>query len=123
PLAVGIPGSVAAYEWAIQNFGKKHLADVINPVADLADNGFAIDAYYAKKLAGTQRLIAHFPETQRILGSVHKPGDILKQPDLAATYRHIATDGSNYIYKGGFALTVADWMSKNGGIITDADFA
>jgi gamma-glutamyltranspeptidase / glutathione hydrolase len=50
-------------------------------------------------------------------------GDILKQPDLAATYRSIAAHGSDWFYRGPFAQAVAHWMKQNGGILTEQDFA
>src|SRR5262249_54801437 len=54
-LAVGIPGSVAAYEYALKNFGSKSLRSVILPAADLADRGFAVDDKYFKKLSSTAK--------------------------------------------------------------------
>ncbi|CAN5518033.1 gamma-glutamyltransferase [soil metagenome] len=127
PLAVGIPGSVAVYEHAMQQFGKKKFADVLLPAADLAQRGFAIDEKYAKKLAGTAAQIGQFPETKRILlnsdGKPRQAGDVLKQPELAETYRGIAAHGSEYFYRWPFAKSVGDWMSKNGGIVTESDFS
>src|SRR6476469_3292409 len=49
-LASGIPGSIAAYEYALQHFGTRQLADVIHPAADLAERAFTIDDKYAQKL-------------------------------------------------------------------------
>ena len=126
-LASGIPGTIAAYEYALQHFGTRQLADVINPAADLAERGFTIDDKYAQKLLGTATRIARFPETQRILfkpdGAPYHEGEILKQPDLARTYRAIGANGSNWFYRGPFAKAVAEWMNHNDGIITEADFA
>jgi gamma-glutamyltranspeptidase/glutathione hydrolase len=49
-------------------------------------------------------------------------GDLLKQPDLARTYRAIAQQGSAWFYRGPFAQAVETWMKGNGGLITAADF-
>jgi gamma-glutamyltranspeptidase/glutathione hydrolase len=126
-LAVGIPGSVAAYEYALKNFGTKTIAAVITPAADLAERGFPIDERYAKKIALTAKKIALFDETRRILlTSDGKPlvaGDTLKQSDLARTYRAIAAEGSQHFYRGKFASQVANWMRQHGGIVTESDFA
>jgi gamma-glutamyltranspeptidase/glutathione hydrolase len=127
PLAVGIPGSVAVFEHAVKTYGKKPLRELIEPAADVADKGFAIDAHYAAKLKTTAREIAAFPETARILlkpdGTPLNAGDALRQPDLARTYRAIADHGADYFYRGPFAKSLARWMADNGGIITEADFA
>jgi gamma-glutamyltranspeptidase/glutathione hydrolase len=127
PLAVGIPGSVAVYEYAVKNFGKKPLADAIAPAADVADKGFAIDAPYAVRLRATHVAIERFPATAAILlkegGKPYGIGETLVQKDLARTYRSIADQGADYFYKGGFARSVAEWMRDNGGIIVAGDFA
>lgn len=126
PLAVGIPGSIAVYEYALQHFGNKKLADVILPAADLAETGFVIDDGYAKKLLVTAKKLARFPGTARILlkpdGLPWANGETLKQPDLARTYRALASEGSSWFYRGDFAKVVGQWMKSNGGIISDADF-
>src|SRR5687768_774265 len=100
PLASGIPGSVAVYQYATKNFGKKPLRELITPAADVAERGFAIDSRYATKLRGSARDIARFPESARILlksdGTPLADGDTLRQGDLARTYRGIADQGGDY---------------------------
>ncbi|MEA2711575.1 MAG: gamma-glutamyltranspeptidase / glutathione hydrolase [Phycisphaerales bacterium] len=127
PLASGVPGSVAVYEHAVKNFGKRPLRDLFLPAADVAERGFGISENYAAKLKGSAREIARFPESARILlkpdGNALEKGDTLKQPDLAKTYRALAEQGDEYFYRGPFAHAVAKWMAENGGIITAADFA
>jgi gamma-glutamyltranspeptidase/glutathione hydrolase len=127
PLASGIPGSVAVYEHATNTFGKRPFRELITPAADVAERGFPIDRRYATKLAGTAREIARFPESARILlkpdGTPLREGEHLRQSDLAATYRGIAGHGGDYFYRGPFARAVAKWMTDNGGIITEGDFA
>ncbi|MEA2735010.1 MAG: gamma-glutamyltranspeptidase / glutathione hydrolase, partial [Humisphaera sp.] len=127
PLASGVPGSVAVYEHAVKNFGKRPLRDLFLPAADVAERGFGISEGYAAKLKGSAHEIARFPESARILlkpdGNALEKGDTLKQPDLAKTYRALAEQGDEYFYRGPFAHAVAKWMAENGGIITAADFA
>src|SRR3954447_12319584 len=127
PRAVGIPGSVAVYEYALEHFGNKKLAEIIAPAADLAESGFAIDESYAKRLAATAPKIAQFAESKRILlkpdGSPYTAGEVLKQPDLGRTYRDIASSGSAYFYRGAFAKTLGEWMRANGGVVAESDFA
>jgi gamma-glutamyltranspeptidase/glutathione hydrolase len=126
-LASGVPGSLAVYAYAAEHFGKKKLADLITPAAQIADAGFPIDDKYAGKLKSTAKLIAKFPDTAAILlkpdGSPYQAGEILKQTDLAKTYRAIAEQGTDYYYHGPFAQAVEKWMKANGGILTAADYA
>jgi len=50
-------------------------------------------------------------------GAVYKRGDLLRQPDLAKTYRAIAEQGLDWFYRGPFAQATGDWMKQHGGIL------
>lgn len=127
PLAVATPGALAAYELALRQAGKLKLSDVIGPAAELAERGFALDRNYARKLKSTSDKLRLFPGSAAALlksdGSAYAAGEVLKQPDLANTYRQIAKQGSDWFYRGEFAKRVADWMQANEGILTASDFA
>lgn len=127
PLASGVPGSLAVYEQALALAGRRTLADALLPAADVAESGFPIDANYARKLRATAPTLRQFPESARILlhpdGSPPAQGHLLRQPDLAATYRAIAREGTAWFYRGPFAQSVENWMNQHGGLLTAADFA
>lgn len=127
PLAVGIPGSLLAYEYALEKFGNLSLADLLHPAASLAEKGFPIDDAYAARIRAEAAEIKKFPETSRLLldsaGHPHPAGFVLKQPDLARTYRALAAQGTRWFYRGEYAKATARWMNENGGLITQKDFA
>ncbi|MBB3168124.1 gamma-glutamyltransferase [Simiduia aestuariiviva] len=127
PLAAGVPGSVAAYELAMQKAGALPYAKVLLPAASLAEQGFAIDRIFAGRLARSAERLAQFPGSAEILldpeGNPWPKGHTLAQRDLANTLRAIAKEGSGYFYKGAFAKSVGDWMAANGGVLTAKDFA
>jgi gamma-glutamyltranspeptidase/glutathione hydrolase len=127
PLASGVPGALAAYELAVRKHGRSDWADLVLPAADVAERGFAIQQGYARRLASVTRYLARYPSSAAILldseGQPYPAGSLLKQPDLAATYREIASQGSQAFYSGRFAAACADWMAANGGIMTRADLA
>ncbi len=127
PLASGVPGTIAVYSEATRRWGKKSLAELLEPAAIVAERGFPLDVKYAAKLEATTDKIARFPGSRAVLlkpdGSPYKEGEVLRQPDLARTYRSLAADGTNWFYRGEFARTVSQWMASNGGVLTEADFA
>ncbi len=127
PLAIGIPGSVAVFEYLLKQGGKRTLADALAPGIALADQGFPISNYFSKRLASQADTFKRFPATASIfLDEQGKPwpgGHILVQKDLAQTYRGIAKEGAAYFYQGKFAKMVAAWMKTHGGMITEDDFA
>src|SRR6202041_2666939 len=76
--------------------------------------------------AGSQRL-SRDAETRKLFfredGSPLRPGDRLKQPDLARTLEAVAHRGANAFYKSAIAGRVAAAMRRDGGIITRQDLA
>jgi gamma-glutamyltranspeptidase/glutathione hydrolase len=126
PLAVAVPGALAVYAEALERFGKRRLADVLEPAAALAENGFALDRVYAAKLAANAAKIARFPGSKAVLlrpdGQAFGLGETLRQPDLARTYRAIAAEGPAWFYGGPFARSVGQWMAENGGVLSTSDF-
>ncbi len=124
PLASGVPGELAAFEYAVRSYGRKKLSDLILPAAEIAERGFEVSNAYASRIESVADDLAKFEATRVIFFKNGKPlnvGDVLKQPDLAATYRGIAREGRDWFYRGPFALAAEKWMKANGGIMTAAD--
>lgn len=126
-LAIGIPGSLAAYDYLLSKGGKYSLAQAIKPAADIAETGFPIDNIYAKRLKAKQEDIKKFPASAKVLLSPKQvpwpPEHKLIQTDLAKTYQAIAKQGIKHFYQGEFAKRTEQWMKANDGIITAQDFA
>lgn len=126
-LASGIPGSVAAYAYAVEKFGRKKFAELLSPAAKIAEEGFPIDHAYAAKIKATANELRAFEASRSLLfhadGTPLVEGEVLQQADLAASYRALAEQGPDWFYRGPFAGKVAEWMAANDGIITIDDFA
>ncbi len=127
PLAVGVPGALAAYELAIEKCGRMKLERLLVPGIAHARDGFPIGRGLAAAIAGTARELAKFPGSKAIFlhrnGTPLRVGERLVQTDLANTYQQIAKRGSDWFYRGEISKAVGDWMTANGGILTAADFA
>jgi gamma-glutamyltranspeptidase / glutathione hydrolase len=127
PLAVAVPGALAAYAHALDKCGQKSLSDLVLPAARIAECGFRIDRIYAGKLKAMAKVLAKFPGSRAALlkpnGHPYREGECLRQPGLARSYRRIADGGVEWFYRGEFAGMVGDWMAANGGILTADDFA
>ncbi|MFM2095742.1 MAG: Gamma-glutamyltranspeptidase precursor [Planctomycetota bacterium] len=127
PLAVAVPGALAAYQMAIELLGKKPLAALLQPGAEIAERGFAIDEVYARNIRQSQKAIAQFPATRALLlqadGEPLQAGAMLVQADLAATYRALITHGTDWFYRGEFAERLAAWMRDHHGLVAAEDFA
>jgi gamma-glutamyltranspeptidase/glutathione hydrolase len=124
-LASGVPGALAAYEFAVRHFGHKRLREVILPAAAVAEQGFVVDRSYIHTLKSVANDLERFSASRAVFfpnGKLLIEGATLRQPDLAGTYRQIAVHGSAWFYRGPFAKAVDTWMKVNGGILTARDF-
>ncbi len=64
-----------------------------------------------------------FVGTFTINGKAPAKGEMFKNPDLAATYKAIATGGRDAFYKGDIAKSIDGFMKANGGYLRYEDFA
>jgi len=124
-LASGVPGSLAAYDYAVSHYGNKSLKELIRPAAEIAESGFRLDAEYVNRVESERADLERFAASKEIFLPPHglHSGDLLRQTNLAATYRAIAEHGTDWFYRGPFAAAVERWMKSNGGLITARDFA
>lgn len=120
--AVGVPGTVAGLYKAHQQYGKLSWEEVMQPAINQAENGIEFTwSLYAHSLRDWSK----YPEMDRYFrmedGSDPEPGDIWKQKNLANTLKQIRDGGPQAFYKGEIAKTIADYMKKEGGLITKKD--
>lgn len=121
--AAGVPGTVAGFALAQRRYGRLKWADVVAPAVRLADQGFALTDYQARILKGSKAL-SGFAESRRVFqrsGRPYTEGEILRQPDLAATLRRLMTKGPREFYEGQTATLIAQDMAASGGLITLSD--
>ena len=123
--ASGVPGTVAGMELALKRYGSGKLtwAQLVEPARRLANEGFPLGYGLARSLNGNQYL-SKYPETRRIFlrnGNFYKEGEVLRQPELAATLTRIQRSGPREFYQGQTAQLIVEDMKRNHGLITMAD--
>ncbi len=125
-LSVGVPGTLKAWAEAVARFGRLDLETVMQPAIRHAERGFRATPYLVAAVTETAPELARFPETARTFlpgGAPIKAGDLIAMPEYAATLRLIAAKGAGVLYGGDLGATVADYMRRDGGIITLDDLA
>ena len=126
-LAVAVPGALMAYAQLSETHGRIPFRKHLLKAAVIAEQGFKIPAAYASTLKGRSFDLKKFPASARIFldakGNPYQAGAVLKQTDLANTYRQVAAHGTDWFYKGPFAKKTAAWMNANDGVLSEADFA
>src|SRR6266704_835114 len=124
--SVGVPGTVAGLELALKTYGTMKLRDVMAPAIRLAEDGIPVSEKLARELERERPKLERFTESKRIFlnsGRMYKPGDIFRQPELAATLKRIAKKGSKEFYRGKTARMLAEDTARQGGLITRQDLA
>lgn len=122
-LASGVPGTLAGIFEAQAKFGKLKPNQVLQPVIDLARNGFVVTKNQAERLRMHRQLFIQVNGPDTFFGKEIQAGDTLKIPVLANTLERIAKKGQKEFYKGKTAEIMVNHLQKMGGIITMADLA
>src|SRR6185295_3540337 len=143
PLSATVPAVLDACVTALDQFGTKTLAEVMEPAIQLAD-GFPIDELRVQYIKTRAPIFAQWEPAKRVFlpgGEIPKVGDSFVQADLARTLREIvraerlASKGTrnnrhaglmaarDYFYRGPIARRIGDYMQANGGLIAADDFA
>jgi gamma-glutamyltranspeptidase/glutathione hydrolase len=119
--ASAVPGTVAGIGLAHSRFGKLSWETVLEPARRLAKDGFPASQRMELILALQVPVMKQFPETAKIFlhGSDRplKQGELLTQPDLAATIARIQKHGWREFYDGETARLIDRDMAEHNGTI------
>ncbi len=110
-VAVGVPGTVAAWQAALDRFGTRSLARTLAPSIALAARGFVVDETFRNQTLDNAERFAAFPDTAKLFlpgGDAPKVGSRFRNPDLARTLTSIALRGPDAFYRGRLAREIAD---------------
>ncbi len=126
-LAVGVPGTIAGFDLALEEFGTKTWKELAEPAVQLAENGFQISWGMADDFMYLKKDFLTYPSSANVFMKKdtipYEAGDLWKQPDLARTLRRIQQNGRDGFYEGQTAKQLAAFMKANGGLITEEDLA
>jgi gamma-glutamyltranspeptidase/glutathione hydrolase len=120
-----VPGFMAGVQAARDRFGKVPMARIVAPAIALADDGLEIDPLLGFFIQYRHDVLGRLSETKRIFtrkdGAFYKQGDRLRQPELAATLRHVADKGAGVMYTGDWARRFVEAVRREGGKLTMSD--
>ncbi len=146
PLAAVTPGTPGGIMTMLAEYGKLSLKDVLDPAIQLAD-GFPIEAQLANTIERQKSEIKKWKYSPAVMlphagkrREAPEPGEVFKQPDLAATLRKLVEAEQQALsagkdrkaaiyaaydrfYKGDIAREIARGTQEDGGLITAQDLA
>jgi len=119
-----VPGVVAAFGDLMRDHGRLGLDRVLEPAIQYAEEGFPVSDGLAEGFVDSGGRLDE--EAARVFGPrgrFPRAGEILQQPDLAATLREIASQGAAVFYEGPLAERLASAIREVGGAIGAEDLA
>jgi gamma-glutamyltranspeptidase / glutathione hydrolase len=125
-LAVGVPGTVAGFDYAHQQYGSGAWPRLVEPAVALARDGFPLTPTLARSLRGVLPSMERYPASTAAFtrgGVPYEAGETWRQPDLARTLGRIRDERRNGFYQGETAALLVAEMERGGGIITLEDLA
>ena len=124
PASCGVYGAPAGICGAISRWGSWPLADLVAPAADLARHGVPLNRGQAYVVELLEHLLTSTPEGRALFrpdGHLLREGDVMHNPDLAATLERLGRDGDEPFYRGDIADAVCDRIAAGGGTLARAD--
>ena len=124
--ACTIPSMVATIDVLQARHGLLDPGRVMEPAIHLAENGYPVTKLQHRQQRWSQSDLLDQPEARRLFlrnGEPLEEGDVLRQPELAATLRRLARAGADDFYRGRIAREIAEDMAANGGLLTREDLA
>lgn len=119
-----VPGAVAAFGDLLREHGRLGIDRVLAAAIRYADEGFPVSDGLSEAFADSgTRLDDEGARVYGPRGRFPRPGEILQQPDLAATLREIARNGADAFYTGPLAERLALGIERAGGAISIDDLA
>ncbi|MEX5235804.1 gamma-glutamyltransferase [Kocuria arenosa] len=109
--SVGVPGTLATWETAAEEFGTMGLHRLLRPAERIAARGFVVDENFREQTAQNAERFGKFPETAELFlrdGEAPAVGTVFRNPDLARTYRTVRHEGTGAFYDGPIGAAVVD---------------
>lgn len=131
--AVTVPGAAAGWVDTVERFGsgKLTMEQILAPAIELGEKGFPVSEmtayFWGKQEKGIRDASTNFAEMLKADSSAPdgvrapKAGEIIKLPNLAKTFRTLATEGKKGFYSGRIAEELVKVVNDLGGHLELAD--
>ncbi|MFJ6456192.1 gamma-glutamyltransferase [Paenarthrobacter sp. NPDC091669] len=109
-VSVGVPGTPATWERALERWGTLDLGEALKPAIKVANRGFVVDETFRQQTLDNKVRFDAFTPTRDLFlpgGDAPAVGSVFQNHDLAATYRLLAKEGTDAFYGGPLAEEIA----------------
>ncbi len=123
-LSAAVPGAVSAYVRAWERFGSRKLSELFAPAVHYAREGFPVSGALSRLMGDNREKLRQFPASAAVFlrdSLPYRTGEILRQPDLAASLERVAREGEEVFYRGEIADAILKCSEQSGGLFERAD--
>jgi gamma-glutamyltranspeptidase/glutathione hydrolase len=120
-MSVTVPGALAGWDMLLRTYGKRTLAQALEPAIAYAREGFPVSPIIAAQWANETRFLQRDSAAAATFlpgGHAPKAGEWFRNPDLARTMQEIADKGIATFYGGALGQRIVARLSGLGGFIT-----
>jgi gamma-glutamyltranspeptidase / glutathione hydrolase len=125
-LAVTVPGSLRAWELALNKFGTRGLDSLLLRPMQYAREGFPVSERIAAQWGRSVAKMSVHEASRRVWlphGRAPRPAQLFRNPEFAQTLQTIAQQGYNAFYTGDIARQIVATVQADGGLLTEEDLA
>jgi gamma-glutamyltranspeptidase/glutathione hydrolase len=125
-LSISVPGVVSGWQALLARFGTMKLEGVLRPAIGYARDGFAVSEIIANQWHDAEPVLSRDPAAAATFlpgGHAPAPGDVFRNPHLAATLEQIARGGEDAFYRGPIARAIGEDMQRRHALLAESDFA
>ncbi len=125
PLSINVPGAVDGWFEALKRFGTLPAETIFAPAIAYADEGVPVTSKLSTWLSqAAVPVLKRWESSAGVYLPDDRPprtGDVLRQPNLARTYRLLAKEGRDAFYRGPIARAITDYVQQSGGVLSMED--
>ncbi len=124
--ACTVPGAVAGWQAALERHGSMGLDTLLARAEPYAQNGFPVYPDLIRALTARRALLLAAGAAGATFlpgGSIPRPGQLMLQPQLAASYRMLMQDGPDAFYRGPLGEALVAYSEAVGGFFGESDLS
>ncbi|HLR63449.1 MAG TPA: gamma-glutamyltransferase [Lentibacillus sp.] len=123
--SVGVPGTLKGLEKALDQWGTRSMAELLEPSIEMAEEGVEVNWVLANAIESNEEKLSNTAAKEVFLpdGKPLEEGEMLVQEDLAKTFRLIAEHGTDVFYNGEIGEALAEEVGKRDSSMTSADLS
>lgn len=123
PHTVTVPGTARGWETTVERFGRRTLAEVLEPAIDYATGGYPVSEVVASQWKHADDLFTdpHARDAYLPGGQPPAVGEHVTLSALGETMQTIAEEGADVVYEGQIGKAIVEEIQQAGGFLSMED--